>query len=151
MRNRLIIPALVWILALPLAAQPAEKAKAEALVKEGIAFMKANTKEAFIAEVHKGSGRFHAKPGNPLYLFVYDLNGVVLPHGAEANLLGVNRMNVKDPDGKQYIKDLLAVGQKKGGGWSDYKRMNPDTRKIEQKTSFCLAESGIVVGCGIYK
>jgi len=150
-RNRLIIPALVWILALPLAAQPAEKAKAEALVKEGIAFMKANTKEAFIAEVHKGSGRFHAKPGNPLYLFVYDLNGVVLAHGAEANLLGVNRMNVKDPDGKQYIKDLLAVGQKKGGGWSDYKRMNPDTRKIEQKTSFCLAESGIVVGCGIYK
>ena len=125
MRNRLIIPALVWILALPLAAQPAEKAKAEALVKEGIAFMKANTKEAFIAEVHKGSGRFHAKPGNPLYLFVYDLNGVVLAHGAEANLLGVNRMNVKDPDGKQYIKDLLAVGQKKGGGWSDYKRMNP--------------------------
>ncbi len=151
MRNRLLMPVFAMILALPMGAQPAEKAKAEALVKEGIAFLKASGKDAFIGEVHKGSGRFHAKPGNPLYLFVYDLNGVVLAHGAEANLLGVNRLNVKDPDGKQYIKDLLAVGQKKGGGWSDYKRMNPDTRKIEQKTSFCLADNGIVVGCGIYK
>ena len=151
MRNRLAISAFALILALPLGAQPAERAKAEALVKEGIAFMKANSKEAFIAEVQKGSGRFHAKPGNPLYLFVYDLNGVVVAHGAEANLLGVNRLNVKDPDGTQYIKENLAVAQKKGGGWSDYKRMNPDTRKIEQKTSYCLADSGLVVGCGIYK
>lgn len=139
------------VMAFPVAAQVSEKPKAEALVKEGIAFMKANGKEAFMMEVHKATGRFHAKPGNPLYLFVYDLNGVVLAHGAEANLLGVNRLNVKDPDGKQYIKENIAVAQKKGGGWSDYKRMNPDTKKIEAKTSFCLAEGGIVVGCGIYK
>ena len=151
MRNRLLMPLFAMILALPLGAQPAEKAKAEALVKEGIAFLKASGKDAFIGEVHKGSGRFHAKPGNPLYLFVYDLNGVVLAHGAEANLLGVNRLNVKDPDGTQYVKEMITVAQKKGGGWADYKRMNPDTRKIEQKTSFCLAENGVVVGCGIYK
>ena len=66
--------------------------------------------------------------GNPLYLFVYDMNGVVLAHGAEVNLLGVNRLNVKDPDGKQYVKDFVAAGQKKGGGWVDYKRMNPETK-----------------------
>jgi hypothetical protein len=151
MRPFLAVPVLACVLALPLASQTSERPKAEAMVKEGIAFLKANGKDAFIAEVHKGSGRFHAKPGNPLYLFVYDLNGVVLAHGAEANLLGVNRLNVKDPDGKQYIKEALAVAQKKGGGWADYKRMNPETRKIEDKTSFCLAEAGIVVGCGIYK
>lgn len=147
-----IIPAVLALaLALPLCSQVSERPKAEAMVKEGIAFMKANGKEAFIAEVQKASGKFHAKPGNPLYLFVYDLNGVVLAHGSEANLLGVNRLNVKDPDGKQYVKENIAVAQKKGGGWSDYKRMHPETRKIEEKTSFCLAEGGIVVGCGIYK
>ena len=151
MRPQVLVPILAFLLTLPLGAQVAERPKAEAMVKEGIAFLKAKGKEAFFGEVQKGSGRFHAKPGNPLYLFVYDLNGVVLAHGAEANLLGVNRLNVKDPDGKQYIKENLAVAQKKGGGWSDYKRMNPETRKIEEKTSFCLAEGGIVVGCGIYK
>lgn len=151
MSRPIALPALVMVMALPLAAQAQDRTKAEALVKEGIAFLKANGKEAFIAEVHKATGKFHAKPGNPLYLFVYDLNGVVQAHGAEANLLGVNRLNVKDPDGKQYIEEAIAAAQKKGGGWADYKRMNPDTRKIENKTSFCIAEGGLVIGCGIYK
>ena len=151
MRTFLLSSLAACLLVLPLGAQASDRPKAEALVKEGIAFMKSNGKDAFLGEVHKGSGRFHAKPGNPLYLFVYDLNGVVLAHGAESNLLGVNRLNVKDPDGTQYVKENIAVGQKKGGGWSDYKRMNPDTRKIEHKTSFCLVENGILVGCGIYK
>lgn len=151
MRRSRLIPALTLVIALPLASQATERAKAEAMVKEGIAFMKAKGKDALILEVQKTSGKFHAKPGNPLYLFVYDLNGVVLAHGSEANLLGVNRMNVKDPDGKHYVQENIAVAQKKGGGWSDYKRMNPDSKKIEEKTSFCLADGGIVVGCGIYK
>jgi cytochrome c len=151
LRPSFIVPVLTLSMALPLAAQSAERAKAEAMVKEGLAFMKANGKEAFLSEVNKGSGRFHAKPGNPVYLFVYDLTGTILAHGAESNLIGVNRLNVKDPDGKQYVKDNIAAAQKKGGGWTDYKRMNPETRKIEHKTSFCLSEGGIVVGCGIYK
>ena len=151
MRPLFAVPVLAFVLTLPLASQASDRPKAEAMVKEGIAFLKAKGKDAFFSEVQKGSGRFHAKPGNPLYLFVYDLNGVVLAHGAESNLLGVNRLNVKDPDGKQYIKENIAIAQKKGGGWSDYKRMHPETRKIEEKTSFCLAEGGIVVGCGVYK
>jgi signal transduction histidine kinase len=151
MRPSTLVPILAIIMALPLASQAADKAKAEALVKDGIAFLKANGKDTFFAEVSKGSGKFHAKPGNPLYLFVYDLSGTILAHGSEPNLVGVNRLNVKDPDGKQYVKENIATGQKKGGGWSDYKRMNPDTKKIEHKTSFVLVEDGILVGCGIYK
>jgi hypothetical protein len=150
-RRSLAIPFLALALALPLASQKSDRPKAEALVKEGFAFMKANGKAAFILEVQKATGKFHTKPGSPLYLFVYDLEGLVLAHGAESNLLGVNRLNVKDPDGKQYTKEFIAVGQKKGGGWVDYKRMNPETRKIEEKASFVLAEGGLVVGCGIYK
>jgi signal transduction histidine kinase len=151
MRRSVLVPVLAFIVALPLASQTSDRPKAEALVKEGYAFLKANGKAAFTSEVQRTSGKFHAKPGNPLYLFVYDLSGVVLAHGAEVNLLGVNRLNVKDPDGKQYVKEFVAVGQKKGGGWVDYKRMNPDTKQIEHKTSFVLAEEGVVIGCGIYK
>jgi signal transduction histidine kinase len=151
MRQSALLPILAFIIALPLSSQTSDRPKAEALVKEGHSFLKANGKAAFVAEVQKASGKFHAKPGNPLYLFVYDLSGVVLAHGAESNLLGVNRLNVKDPDGKQYTKEFIAVGQKKGGGWVEYKRMNPETRQIEHKISFVLAEDGVVIGCGIYK
>lgn len=146
-----LIPAMAVVMALPLASQASEKPKAEAMVKEGIAFMKANGKEKFLAEIQKGSGRFHVKPGSTLYLAAYDLNGTVLAHGADAALLGLNRLNVKDPDGVQYIKLQIAAGQEKGGGWVDFKRMNPESRKIESKTSYCLAAEGVVVFCGIYR
>jgi hypothetical protein len=33
----------------------------------------------------------------------------------------------------------------------DYKKQNPETRKVEHKTSFLLAEGGMIVGCGTYK
>jgi signal transduction histidine kinase len=112
--------------------------------------MKANGREKFIAEVQKGSGKFHVKPGGTLYLAAYDLNGLVLAHGADAALMGLNRLNVKDPDGVQYIKLQIAAGQQKGGGWVNFKRLNPDTRKIEAKTSYCLATDGVVVFCGVY-
>jgi signal transduction histidine kinase len=149
--RRVLIPLLTLTLTIPLAAQPAERAKAQAMVKEGIAFLKANGKEAFLAEVHKGNGRFHVKPGGTLYLFVYDLKGVVLAHGARANLLGLNRWDVKGPDGVHNVQEIIMTGQKKGGGWADMKVENPETHKIEDKTSFCLAEGDLVVGCGVYK
>ncbi len=147
---RLALPA-VFMICTALLSQPAERPKAEAMVKEGIAFMKANGREAFLAEVHKPTGRFHVKSGGTLYLFVYDTKGVVLAHGARANLLGVNRWNVKDPDGVFNIQEIVKTGQKKGGGWADMKVANPATGKVEDKTSFCLAEGDMVVGCGIYK
>ena len=148
--RRFLIPVLTCVIALPLSSQAADRPKAEALVKEGIAFMKANGREKFLAEVQKGSGKFHVKPGGTLYLAAYDLNGLVLAHGADAALLGLNRLNVKDPDGVLYIKQQIATGQKKGGGWVDFKRLNPETRKIEAKTSYCLAADGVVVFCGVY-
>ena len=141
----------VFMICTALLSQPAERPKAEAMVKEGIAFMKANGREAFLSEVHKPTGRFHVKSGGTLYLFVYDTTGVVLAHGARANLLGVNRWNVKDPDGVFNIQEIIKTGQKKGGGWADMKVANPATGKVEDKTSFCLAEGDMVVGCGIYK
>ena len=151
MRPSLAVSILAFVLALPLASQANDRSKAEAMVKEGFTFMKAKGKPSFLGEVFRTSGMFHAKPGNPLYLFVYDMNGVVLAHGADAGLIGVNRINVKDPDGKQYAKEFLSVSQKKNGGWVDYKRLNPETKKIEEKTSYVLAGDGLLIGCGIYK
>ena len=151
MRTFTALAALALAVALPLSSQPADRPKAQAMVKEGIAFLKSNGKEAFLGEVQKPTGRFHVKPGGTLYLFVYDLKGLVLAHGARANLLGVNRWNVKGPDGVYNIQEIVKIGQKKGGGWADMMVENPETKKVEQKTSFCLAEGDLVVGCGIYK
>jgi len=151
MRPYFAAPLLAFVLAAPLVSQPAERPKAQALVNEGIAFLKANGREAFFAEVNKGSGRFHVKPGSTLYLFVYDPKGVVMAHGSKSNWLGVNRWNVKGPDGVYNIQEIIKTGMKKGGGWVDHLVENPETKKVEQKTSFCIAEGDLIIGCGIYR
>jgi signal transduction histidine kinase len=147
----LTISALVFILALPLASQPAERPKAEAMVKEGVAFLKAKGKDAFLAEVQKPDGRFHLKPGSTLYLMVHDVNCLVVAHGANPASTGLNRFNVKDPDGKFLVREMVQAGQRKGGGWVDYKWPNPTNNKVEDKSTFSLAEGNLIVGCGIYK
>ena len=131
--------------------QPAERPRAEAMVKEGIVFLKANGKDAFLAEVQKGTGRFHLKPGSTLYLMVHDVNCLVVAHGANPGSAGLNRKDVKDPDGKFLVREMVKAGLQKGGGWVDYKWPNPTNQKVENKSTFSLAEGDLVVGCGIYK
>ncbi|HEX9009329.1 MAG TPA: cache domain-containing protein [Holophagaceae bacterium] len=145
----LVLPLLVC-LAGSLAAQD-QKAKAQALVKEAIAFERTNGREALLKETNQGTGRFHVKGGDDLYIFVYDLKGTCLAIGFQSQLVGVNRWNAKDPDGNLFIQEIIQKGQAKGGNWVDYKYTNPKNGKVEAKTSFVEAVDGMVVGCGIYK
>ncbi len=151
MRPSIATPFLAFLFVASAAAQPAERPKAESMVKEGVTFLKANGKEAFLAEVQKGGGRFHLKPGSTLYLMVHDINFVVVAHGANPGSAGLNRKDIKDPDGKYLVREMVKVGKQKGGGWVDYKWPNPTNGKIEEKSTFSLAEGDLILGCGIYK
>lgn len=150
MASRTLILPLMVCLTGSLAAQE-QKAKAQALVKEAIAYEHANGREALLKETNQGSGRFHVKGGDDLYIFVYDLKGTCLAIGFQSQLVGVNRWNVKDPDGKFFLQEIIRAGQQKGGGWVDYKYTNPKNGKIEAKTSYVESVDGMVIGCGIYK
>lgn len=145
----LVLPVLICLTG-SLAAQD-QKAKAQALVKEAIAFVKKEGKEALLRETNQGTGRFHVKSGDDLYIFVYDLKGTCLAIGFQSQLVGVNRWNARDPDGKFFLQEIIQTAQAKGGGWVDYKYTNPKNGKIEAKTSFVEAVEGMVIGCGVYK
>jgi len=144
-----LLPAL-FCLASALGAQE-QPAKAKALVKEAVVFANKNGKEALLKETNGGQGRFHVKGGDQLYIFIYDMTGVCLGIGFQGNLVGVNRLQAKDPDGKYFLQEILQTAKAKGSGWVDYKYTNPTNMKIEQKTSYVEYLDGWVVGCGIYK
>jgi cytochrome c len=150
MRIRTLVLPVLICLAGTLAAQD-QKAKAQSLVNEAVAFAKKNGKEALLKETNNGQGRFHVKGGDDLYIFIYDSKGVCLGIGFQGNLVGVNRINVKDPDGKFIIQELLETAKTKGSGWVDYKYPNPKSGKIDQKTSYVEFLDGWTIGCGIYK
>lgn len=146
LRALLLLPALV----LPLAAQDGTPAEAEALVKEAIAYAKANGKEAAFKEITKKDGRFQ-KYGGELYVFVYDMDGKVLAHGQGASKVGVNQFKAKDPDGREFVKERIELAKTKGKGWHDYKYINPKTGVKEPKTSYIEVWNGCIFGAGIYK
>lgn len=136
-----------------IAADAPTKDDAKALVKEAVAFAKANGKDKFFDEVRSPKGRFHFQEGTKkgLYIFVYDEKGVVLAHGVRLELTGKNRWNDKDPDGKYWIRDWTELVHKSGSGWIKYKEYNPaDNNKIMDKWSFVELVDGMVIGCGIY-
>ena len=144
--SALLLPTLCFTLA----AQEATPAETESLVKEAIAFAKANGKEAAFKEITKVGGRFH-KHGGELYVFVYDMDGKVLAHGQGASKVGVNQSKAKDPDGVEFVQDRIKLAKAKGKGWHDYKYMNPKNGKKEPKTSYIEVWDNLIFGAGIYK
>jgi len=127
---------------------------AKGLVKQAVAFNKANGRDKFLNEVMSPNGKFHFQEGTKkgLYIFVYDEKGVVVAHGVRMELTGRNRWNDKDPDGKYWIREWTDLVHKKGSGWIDYKEFNPANKnQIMLKSSYVELIDGMVIGCGIYR
>lgn len=142
--------ALLSLAALPaLAAEGgATEADATAMVKKGVAFIKANGKDKGYAEITSKTGQFKDRD---LYLVVYGLDGTVHAHGANEKMVGKNLIELKDVDGKAFVKERVELAKAKGSFWQDYKFTNPENKKIEPKAMYCERLEESVVCGGIYK
>ncbi len=122
--------------------------QATAMVKKGVAFIKANGPEKGYAEVTSKSSPFKLQD---LYLVVYGLDGTVHAHGANEKMVGRNLIDLKDVDGKAFVKERVELGKAQTSFWQDYKFTNPETKKIEPKSMYCERLEQTVVCGGIYK
>lgn len=153
MRRSIILSALAGALALSFsvavqAQTKATAAEATAMVKKGVAFIKANGKDKGWAEINNKKGQFIDRD---LYLVVYGLDGTVHAHGANEKMVGKNLIALKDIDGKEFVKERVELGKTKGTFWQDYKFTNPTNKKIEPKAMYCEKLEDAVVCGGIYK
>lgn len=130
------------------AGEHATAAEASAMVKKGVSFIKANGPEKGHAEITNKGGQFTDRD---LYLVVYGLDGTVRAHGANEKMVGKNLIELKDIDGKAFVKERVELAQAKGTFWQDYKFTNPVTKKIEPKSMYCEKLGDAVVCGGIYK
>jgi signal transduction histidine kinase len=64
---------------------------------------------------------------------------------------GVNLTDLKDKDGKFYIRERLEMIKAKGKGWQDYYFVNPVNKEIELKSMYCEKYDELAVCAGIYK
>jgi cytochrome c len=122
---------------------------AVAMVKKGVAAVKAGPKDKAFADItDKANPNFRDRD---LYLVVYALDGVVMAHGANAKFVGRNMIDLKDIDGKAFVKERVELAKSKGIFWQDYKFTNPETKKVEPKSMYCERLDDVAVCGGIYK
>jgi len=126
----------------------ASQKDAMALVEKAAAFVKANGKDAALKEFSKAKGQFDK---GELYVFAYDMNATIVAHPKNPKLIGKNLLDVPDTDGKFFRKEIMETARTKGSGWVDYKYLNPETKKVEAKTTYVLKVGDLVLCCGTYK
>jgi signal transduction histidine kinase len=122
--------------------------EAVAMVQKVIAHIKANGKEKTLAEVNNLNGQFRDRD---LYVTINDLNMKSLAHGANARMQGKDLIDLKDADGKPFMRERLELVKAKGKGWQDYRFVNPVTKQIEHKSMYFERYEDLVINCGIYK
>ena len=123
-------------------------AEAEAMVKKAIAMAKAKGNDAAFAEINNKNGQFTDRD---LYVFVYDMGGKVAAHGLNPKMIGKELIDMKDADGKEFVKERVEIAKTKGSGWQDYKFTDPITKMIEHKRAYVERHGDLIFGCGIYK
>lgn len=129
------------------AADRVTKPEAEAMVKKAVAHVKAHGQEKAFAEFNRKDGPFTDRD---LYMVAYGRDGVVLAHGANAKMIGKNLMEIKDIDGKAFVKERVEMAKTHKSFWQEYKFNNPVSGKIEPKAMYCEPTAGFIVCGGVY-
>ncbi|ELX09150.1 cache, type 2 domain protein [Janthinobacterium sp. HH01] len=127
-------------------AAPSEK-DAMALAEKGAQFVRAHGKAEMIARINRKDPEFNQ---GALYLAMRDMDGITIAHPTTA-LIGKNLLDVPDADGKPFRQEMLALAKGKGSGWVDYKFRNPQTGKVEAKSTYVLRVGDVALEAGIYK
>jgi cytochrome c len=153
MFTRIYATALIALLAfMPVVSMSADAAPTKdevvAQVKKAVAFYKANGREKTLAEMNNKDGQF-AKGED--YVDVHDTSGVCVAHPVSPGIVGLNRLDQADPNGKQFIKEIVETAKTKPNGWITYMRKNPVSGKIEKKLAYWEVQDGLIFKAGTYE
>jgi signal transduction histidine kinase len=147
-KKLIVVAAVASLIAPALATERGTADEAEAMVKKAVSYAKANGKDKLISEVNGGKGQFIDRD---LYVSVWTTKAVVLAHGANTKLVGKDIIELKDADGKFFMKEIVDKSASAGKGWVDYKWVNPVTKEIQAKSAYFEKVDDIIVSTGFYK
>lgn len=109
----------------------ATRAEAQAQVNAAIAHVKKVGIEQAPKDFNTGA-EWKVKGMN---VVLNDMKGLVIASSLNEKLIGRNTLELKDPSGKEFVKEFAATAQK-GEGWVDYQFINPETKKLEERSMF---------------
>ena len=151
MSKKLIVAALgaALVATAAFAAERVTPKEAEAMVRKGVAYIKANPRDKAMADITDPKGAFVDRE---LYLTVYKMDGTALAHGANAKFVGKNMIELRDGNGKEHIRERMEMAKTRNAFWQDFTFINPVNKKMEPKQMYCEKTDDQLVVCGgIYK
>ncbi len=123
--------------------------EAKVMVEDAAKYMQKVDHDKAFLDFKSKDGRFQLKD---LYIFVFDMDGNVLSHGAEEALIGKNMIDLKDSAGKYFVKDFIKLMEESNNGWIEYYWRNYETQKVEMKLTYLKKiNENIFIGCGAYQ
>ena len=123
--------------------------EARAMLDKAVAALKAD-REVALAQFNKGEAGFLDRDLYPFCIRISDGKGVAGPGYVPA---GLDARTLKDPDGKEYGKELYSTSQKPDGQITEvsYKAPKPGTTAPAfPKVSFATKVADLVCGVGYY-
>jgi len=148
MKKNIAFLIVIGLFLLAVQSYAADREDAKALVQRASAYVKYQGREKAIAEISTPKGMFDK---GELYVFAYDLQGVMLAHPKNPSLIGQNLLNVPDTEGKLFRKEIVEKAKSNGSGWVDYVYLNPETNRQEHKTTYFQKVGDIIICCGVYQ
>jgi cytochrome c len=125
------------------------RAEAEALVKKAVAHIKSTGNEKAYADFTEKKAGWVDRD---LYVVVYGMDGKGLAHGQNPKMVGKDLIDLKDADGKPFVKERVELAASKGKFWQEYKFTDPLTKKVMPKEMYCeKVDAGAVTCVGVYK
>ena len=127
--------------------------QAKAMLTKAVAAVKADKAKA-LDEFNNGTGGFLQ---GDLYVFCFNVGDrkvVALGNPNAKQLMGTDKLNLKDSNAKEFGREQFAAAQKPEGELTvtDYMFPRPGTDKTPvQKESFTTKVSDLVCGVGYYK
>ncbi len=120
--------------------------QAKVLVEKAAAHFKDVGVDKALADFNNPTGGYQDKD---LFVFVYAADGKILCVPGIPALVGRDANALKDVDGKEFGKMIIAAAVG-GGGWSEYRMTNPVTKKVEPKKTYAMEAGDYVLGAGAY-
>ena len=125
-----------------------EKQDAKGWVKKAAAFYKASGKRIALAEFTNPYGEFVQ---DEMYIYVLSPNGTMLAHGVNEKFVGEDFTDVKDYDGKSFIKEIVKTANAEGSGWVNYKWYQPITGQVLPKETYFEKVDDLIICSGDYR
>jgi len=120
--------------------QAATLEEAKDLGIKAAAYAKKVGKTAAVKEMNTPKNQFDK---GEIYVTLQDLSGVALANPKMPSLAGQNHLNLKDPTGKLFIQENIAIAKSPAGsGWVTYTWSNPATKKAQAKKAWVQRVEG---------